>query len=143
MSPRNVACYRVGLLLLRQHLVWWPLSPMDVSFQPVIHKGFCTVLLAWFLKITILPITILCYGGPELFGRLCSFFLGLMFGYFCPLAFLLLVDRIAECLRYLISLSEKSLSLWKVERYIKLAESVSAGLVREGFALMTYTPCVR
>ena len=78
-----------GLMLARQHLLWWPLHPLGFAVSTISMTNYISfsVFLAWVIKGIILR-----YGGPSLFRRARPFFLGLILGQFAVAGFWLLVD---------------------------------------------------
>ena len=67
----------VLLTWARQHLLWWPLHPLDfpVAANHLINKIWFSIFITWVLKCAVMR-----YGGPALYLRSQRFFLGLIAG---------------------------------------------------------------
>ncbi|MEE3259990.1 MAG: DUF6785 family protein [Candidatus Latescibacterota bacterium] len=78
-----------GLMLARQHFLWWPLHPLGFAVSTISMTNYISfsVFLAWLLKSLILK-----YGGPALFHRAKPFFLGLILGQFTVAGLWLIID---------------------------------------------------
>jgi hypothetical protein len=64
-----------GLMLANYRFLWWPFHPVGFPVSCVFGSMWCSVFVAWMIKVAILK-----YGGVRQFDRLKPFFLGLILG---------------------------------------------------------------
>ena len=79
------------LMWARQHLLWWPLSPVGYMISAnwkTAHIAF-SAYLAWLIKLLLLK-----YGGPKLYRSARPFFMGLIVGEITAAAIWLVIDYI-------------------------------------------------
>jgi hypothetical protein len=77
------AVVMVGLVALRQRVLWWPVHPIGYAMAGnwAMQELWCPFFVAWMLKWLVLR-----YGGMSLYRRVLPYFLGLILGdYIVPL----------------------------------------------------------
>ncbi|MGQ9730133.1 MAG: DUF6785 family protein, partial [Candidatus Zipacnadales bacterium] len=77
---------------LRQRFNWWPFHPVALCIAPVwiMDQLWFMCFVAWILKLLILR-----YGGLKTYGRMRSFFLGLILGQYFANGLWLFIDHFA------------------------------------------------
>jgi hypothetical protein len=80
----------MGLLMLaRHHLPWWPLHPLGypIAITWLTNQIWLSIAIAWLIKLSVIK-----YGGPQLYQRTRPFFLGLIAGQFAIAGIWLVID---------------------------------------------------
>ena len=86
-----LAAGMLALTWLRQRFLWWPLHPIGFPIMAnwIVDWMWFSVFLAWLIKVTMLR-----YGGAQLFNRSRIFFLGIITGRMLITGFWLVVDYV-------------------------------------------------
>lgn len=80
----------MGLLMLARHqLPWWPLHPLGypIAITWLTNQIWLSIFIAWLIKLSVIK-----YGGPQLYHTTRPFFLGLIAGQFAVAGLWLVID---------------------------------------------------